>query len=184
MIPEDLTDESLMLAYGKGDLRSFEMLYGRHKGPLYRFILRQCSNSSVAEELYQDVWARLIKARETYQVSAKFTTWLYQIAQNRLIDHYRKESTGKSANHSSSGLDELPATEKEQPDIQADYREKITKLLREIEKLPESQKQAFLLKQEAGLSVAEIAKVMGVNDETAKSRLRYAVQKLRSQIND
>ncbi len=184
MIPEDLTDESLMLAYGKGDLRSFEILYGRHKAPLYRFILRQCSNSSVAEELYQDVWARLIKARETYQVSARFTTWLYQIAQNRLIDHYRKESSSKSANHSSDGLDEMPVTEKEQPELQAETREKTIKVLRALDRLPELQKQAFLLKQEAGLSVAEIAKVMGVNDETAKSRLRYAVQKLRSEMND
>ena len=184
MNSDEVTDESLMLSYGDGNLRSFEILYGRYKDPLYRFILRQCVNSSIAEELFQDVWSRLIKARETYQVSAKFRTWLYQIAQNRLIDHYRKESSNKSVSHSSDELDILAADESEQPDRRTESSKKADNLLKCVERLPDSQKQAFLLKQEAGLSVAEIAEITGVNEETAKSRIRYAVKKLRSDLYD
>ena len=184
MNSEEATDESLMLAYGDGDLKAFEVLYGRHKGPLYRFILRQCGNTSIADELFQDVWGRLVKARENYRVSAKFKTWLYQIAQNRLIDYYRKESSRKASSHSSSPLEELLVDEGEQPEVRAELNEKALTLMRCVENLPASQKQAFLLKQEAGLSLGEIAEVMGVNAETAKSRLRYALQKLRSELND
>ena len=93
----DYTDEDLMLMYRDGDASAFEILYRRHKGPVYRFILRRCGNTGVAEELFQDVWVKLIQARERYAVSARFTTYLYRIAHNRLIDHFRKSKTDFSS---------------------------------------------------------------------------------------
>jgi RNA polymerase sigma-70 factor (ECF subfamily) len=86
------TDEELMLLYRDGDAGAFDALYARHKGGLYRYLLRQCRDAAAAEELFQDVWMNLIRARAGYTVQAKFTTYLYRLAHNRLIDHYRKNS--------------------------------------------------------------------------------------------
>src|SRR4051812_28698232 len=92
--PDDATlrahgDEELILAYGGGDAAAFDALYERHKGGVHRYLLRQCGNAGTADELFQDIWMNLIRARSTYVPSAKFTTWLYRLAQHRLIDHWR-----------------------------------------------------------------------------------------------
>jgi RNA polymerase sigma factor, sigma-70 family len=89
----DSSDEQLMLAYATGDARAFDTLYARHKGGIYRYLLRQCRDAGIAEQLFQDVWMNLIRVRASYQPSAKFTTWLYTLAHNRLIDHHR--ATGR-----------------------------------------------------------------------------------------
>src|SRR6188768_4591689 len=86
----ETSDEQLMMAYRDGDASAFDTLYRRHKGPVYRYMLRQCRDAGVADELFQDVWMNLIRARESYTVQAKFTTYIYKLAHNRLIDHYRK----------------------------------------------------------------------------------------------
>ncbi|MGH8721082.1 MAG: sigma-70 family RNA polymerase sigma factor, partial [Burkholderiales bacterium] len=86
----EAADEELMRAYREGDAGAFDRLYARHKGPLYRFVWRSLRDRSVAEELYQEIWMRVIEARGRYTVRAKFTTWLYTIAHNRLRDHWRK----------------------------------------------------------------------------------------------
>ncbi|HSO79887.1 MAG TPA: sigma-70 family RNA polymerase sigma factor, partial [Chromatiaceae bacterium] len=88
-MPES-SDEQLMLAYRNGDAEAFAILYHRHRGPLYRYLLQGCANPATAEELFQDVWTNLIRVRETYRVEARFTTWLYRLAHNRLVDHYRR----------------------------------------------------------------------------------------------
>jgi RNA polymerase sigma-70 factor, ECF subfamily len=183
---KDKSDEELMLSYQTGDAASFETLYQRHKGGLYRYILRQCKNESIAEELYQDVWMNLIKARERYEVKAKFTTWLYQMAHNRLIDHYRRQKTAVGGNPGDAELDvdETPARTQDQPEQKADLMAKTDRLLGLIDALPAEQKQAFLLREEAGMSINEIAEASGVNPETAKSRLRYAVNKLREGLSE
>ena len=88
----ELTDEELMVAYASGDTAAFELLYSRHRGPLFRFMLHQVREHGTAEELYQDVWQRVITARERYRPEARFSTWLFQIAHNRLTDHWRAQS--------------------------------------------------------------------------------------------
>src|SRR6188508_1672712 len=85
------TDEQLMLAYAGGDAAAFEALYSRHKGPLFRFVLRSVKAPAQAEELFQEVWMRAIEARARYRPEAKFSTWLYTIAHNRLVDHWRSK---------------------------------------------------------------------------------------------
>ena len=72
-----------------GDAAAFDSLYARHKGGVYRYLARQCRQSGIADELFQDVWMNLIRARASYAPTAKFTTWLYRLAHNRMIDHYR-----------------------------------------------------------------------------------------------
>ncbi len=176
------SDEELMLSYRNGDAGAFETLYKRHKGGLYRFMLRKCSNESIAEELFQDVWMKLIGARERYEVKAKFTTYLYQLANNRCIDHYRRLKTMNPGNPTSEGCEpeNIPGRAQDQPEIQVEIQTQTNKLLALVDELPDEQQEAFILREEAGMSVAEIAEMTGVNAETAKSRLRYAVNKLRA----
>ncbi len=183
---KDIGDEDLMLSYQAGDAASFEILYQRHKGPLYRYILRQCKNRSTAEELYQDVWMNLIKARERYEVKAKFTTWLYQMAHNRVIDYYRRQqhASGIDSGNNDLDADQTSGRIQEQPEYRVEIAVKTDHLITLIGELPEEQKQAFLLREEAGMSISEIAKTSGVNPETAKSRLRYAVKKLREGLSE
>ena len=172
-------DEELMLAYGEGDAGAFETLYKRHRGPLYRFVLRAIKQRSSAEELFQEVWIRVIEARSRYAPQARFTTWLYTIAHNLLVDHWRKKGLALV----SLDTEDLPI-ETANPARQAEGREAVARLLHAIEALPAAQREAFLLHQESGLSVAEIAAVTGVGEEAAKSRLRYAMAKLKAAVDD
>lgn len=179
-------DEALMSRYRDGDAGAFETLYQRHRGGLFRFILRQCGEQAVAEELFQDVWLRVIKARASYEVKARFTTWLYQVARNRVIDHYRHQSLRvvEDSDTGSDGAAEPAAPVYEQPDRCTESAQSMDRLLALIVRLPPDQREAFLLREEAGMSIDEIAECTGVPPETAKSRLRYAVNKLRAGLSE
>jgi len=177
----DDADETLMLRYRDGDTGAFERLYARHKGSLYRYLLRQCGQPAVAEELFQDVWLKLIAARAGYTVQAKFTTWLYRLAHNRLVDHYRASARRVPASCADDCPEwlETPAPAEEQPENREDRRRQAGRLLELLAELPEAQREAVLLKEEAGLSLEEIAQATGTGRETVKSRLRYALARLR-----
>lgn len=172
-----------MLAYRDGDSRAFESLYTRHKSPLYRYLVRQCREPAVAEELFQDVWMNLIRARTRYEVQARFTTYLYRLAHNRLIDHYRRGRSGIPVSYDDDPddplIERLAGPEAMRPDVQAGRTQDVQRLFALLAALPEAQREAFLLREEAGLTLEEIAAATGVATETAKSRLRYAVAKLR-----
>jgi RNA polymerase sigma-70 factor (ECF subfamily) len=182
---DDDSDEELMERYRDGDAAAFDGLYRRHKGGVFRYLLRQCGERAVAEELFQDVWMNLIRARASYAVEARFSTYLYRIAHNRLIDHYRARAGGVPLSFDAEDgpdIDALPAPRGDDPMVAADLREQAARLLAAIALLPEAQREAFLLQQESGMSVEEIAQATGVNRETAKSRLRYALGRLRAQL--
>lgn len=183
----DSTDEALMLLYCNGDAGAFDELYRRHKGALYRYLLRQCRDAAAAAELFQDIWMNLIRARGSYAATAKFATYLYRLAHNRLIDHYRKNAhTAHLSYDDEAGLapDEPAAIACEQPGARYERKQRAARLLALIEALPEAQREAFMLQQEAGMSVEAIAVATGVSRETAKSRLRYALAKLRQGMRD
>jgi RNA polymerase sigma-70 factor (ECF subfamily) len=184
--PAAQSDEDLMLAYAAGDAAAFEALYARHKGGVYRYLLRQCRQGGVAEELFQDVWMNLIRARASYAPTAKFTTWLYRLAHNRLIDHYRASGHLSLVSADDDAHEELvaaiPAARGDEPQARAENRELAERLRAAVAALPPAQREAFLLQQEGGLSLAEIAELTGVGAETVKSRLRYALGKLRGEL--
>jgi len=183
MVPgAESTDEELMLLYRDGNAGAFDALYARHKGGVYRYLLRQCRDAPTAEELVQDVWMNVIRARAGYTVQAKFTTYLYRLAHNRLIDHYRRNGHVAMVSFDDEEREEIAELpdERERPaDTALDARRQAGRLLELIAALPEAQREAFLLQQEGGMSVEEIALATGVNRETAKSRLRYAMARLR-----
>jgi len=174
------SDEDLMCRYRDGDSGAFERLYLKHKGGLFRYFLRQCSDRAIAEELYQDVWMRVINSRDRYEVTAKFTTWVYRIAHNRLVDFYRQSSRQIQQ---SFDEEEAPDTHPDPTSLDPMHTAAISRdgqrLMAVVADLPPPQQEAFLLRQEGGLSLEEIAEATGVNRETAKSRLRYAMSKIR-----
>jgi RNA polymerase sigma-70 factor (ECF subfamily) len=186
--PAATADEDLMLAYAAGEAAAFDALYARHKGGVYRYLLRQCRQGGVADELFQDVWMNLIRARASYAPTAKFTTWLYRLAHNRLIDHYRASAhlTLVSADDEvhEDAIAALPGARGDDPRVRAENRELGERLRAAVAALPSAQREAFLLQQEGGLSLAEIAELTGVGTETVKSRLRYALAKLRGDLVD
>jgi RNA polymerase sigma-70 factor (ECF subfamily) len=174
-------DAALMMRYRDGDTRAFEMLYTRHKGPLYRYLQRTCRNTEVANDLFQEVWGKVIASRSRYEARAQFTTFLYRIAHNCTIDHFRRSARAheRASEDVDEMIDELPDAHQQQPEaalsevqLRADFR-------RALDELPAEQRDVFVLYEESGLSLEEIGKITGVAMETAKSRLRYAVAKLR-----
>ncbi|MCL1825295.1 MAG: RNA polymerase sigma factor [Betaproteobacteria bacterium] len=181
----DPSDEDLMLRYAAGEAAAFDQLYARHRGGLFRFIQRQCKERAQAEEIFQEVWMNLIKSRERYTATARFRTYLYTLAHNRMIDHFRRQSgeplrSGGNAEEGPDVIASLPASRVDEPYVRVLSRQQGEYLLRLLEDLPAVQREAFLLAEEGELSLGEIAEATGVNPETAKSRLRYAVAKLRA----
>jgi RNA polymerase sigma-70 factor (ECF subfamily) len=176
----DSSDEALMQGYRNGDVGAFDELYRRHKGGLYRYLLRQCRNAAAAAEMFQDIWMNLIRARLSYEATAKFTTYLYRLAHNRLVDHYRKSTHERHLPFDDEEIDEPAEVHHEQPEARYERKQLAGRLLVLLDALPEAQREAFVLQHESGMSVEEIAAVTGVTRETAKSRLRYALAKLRS----
>lgn len=170
-----------MQRYQRGDAAAFETLYRRHRDPVFRYLFRGCSDRERAAELFQDVWANVIKARASWEPRAKFTTWLYRLAHNRLVDDYRL------ARLSTEPLEaDCPAAapEHEQPDAAVSGAQRLRRVLAAVQGLPLEQREAFLLKEEGGMSLEEIGAATGVGRETVKSRLRYALAKLRQELID
>jgi RNA polymerase sigma-70 factor (ECF subfamily) len=173
-------DEQLMLAYRQGDAGAFETLYARHKGPLFRFVLRSVKERALAEEFYQEIWMRVIEARGRYSVQAKFTTWLYTIAHHRLADHWRR----RGLQLVEADAADAPAPRTYEPEPRAEGRQDLQRLAAALAALPELQRETFLLHEEAGMTLAEIAAATGATQEAAKSRLRYALARLREALGD
>ena len=161
---KEVPDEQLMLAYRRGDARAFETLYARHRARLFRFVLRSIKVRAVAEELYQEIWMRVIEARSTYKATARFTTWIYTIAHNRMVDHWRRAGLTQVALDS----DDIPSGDPG-PQRQAEGREALARFAAALESLPAAQREAFLLHEEAGLTVAEIAAATGSNRKRRKA---------------
>jgi RNA polymerase sigma-70 factor (ECF subfamily) len=181
-----IDDRVLMVRYRNGDVAAFETLYTHHKGPLYRYFLRQGQSQENASDLFQEVWTKIIRAKDRYQPTAKFTTYMYQLAHNCLVDHLRKQS--RKPHHAGNTVeidpDEVAADASDGPELGAENLQTVERFRAALAALPPEQKEAFVMREEGGLSLNEIAAVTGVSAETAKSRLRYAANKLRQNFSD
>ena len=165
-----------MHRYANGDAKAFDQLYARHRSALYRYFNRQVNNASTANDLYQGAWEKIIKSRGKYRKSAPFTAWMYRIAHNHLVDYYRRLKPDDSM-ESDVMSDQNPGPAQDAIDEQQNQQ-----LRAGIIALPEEQRNTLLLKLETGLKMEEIASVTGVSRETVKSRLRYAVDKLKRSL--
>jgi RNA polymerase sigma-70 factor (ECF subfamily) len=178
-------DARLMMRYRDGDPDAFLALYARHKGPLYRYLLRQVRNAGAAADLFQEVWSRLVATRNRYEARAKFATYLFHIAHNCTIDFFRRDLKMRHTarpDDADSTSPEPEVPEYQRPDRVAEFVEQQSAVLAALGALPQEQREAFLLHEETGLTIEEIARVTDVGLETVKSRLRYAIRKLKKSL--
>lgn len=184
------SDESLMLRYAAGDMAAFDALYARHELGVWRYVFRSVRVQAVADDLLQDVWFAVARSAATYTVTAKFKTWLFTMAHNRMVDYFRTVKQhvsidGRGDDEEGLGLgDTLAADSGFGPVRRLESSEQAEALIAAVERLPLEQREAFLLQAEAGMSVEDIATATGVSFETAKSRLRYARNSLRQQLQE
>jgi RNA polymerase sigma factor (sigma-70 family) len=172
----EMSDEKLMRRYAKGDAKAFDQLYARHRAPLYRYFIRQVNNPATANDLYQGAWEKIIKARGSYRPASPFKVWMYRIAHNHLVDHYRRMRPEDSVE-----ADTL-SDNRSDPSRSVIDNEQNELLRVGITSLPVEQRNTLLLQLETGLKIEEIARVTGVGRETVKSRLRYAVNYLKRSL--
>jgi RNA polymerase sigma-70 factor (ECF subfamily) len=184
------TDATLIQQYTAGDLAAFETLYNRHKGGLYRYFKRHISDASAAEDLYQEIWSKVIVQAKHYTPTAKFSTWLYTLAHNKLVDHVRHltvvnrvvvGSHDEETSEESATSKQAQMNNKQETELSSSRDAEALKQC--IGKLPQAQKDSFLLKEEAGLSVKDVSLVLNTSFEASKSRLRYAYDNLRQCLN-
>ena len=179
-------DEELMIRYREGDQHAFEELYQRHRVGLFRFIAWRSPRTDWVDEIVQDCWVNLHHARTRYQPDATFRTYLYQIARNRLLDLLRQQQhllaaelgTGTDGRDLFDALADA-AHDAVTPDAALAEKQRNDGLHRALAALPGEQKEALVLQQFSGLSLEEISVVVCAPVETVKSRLRYAIRKLR-----
>jgi RNA polymerase sigma factor (sigma-70 family) len=191
-------DDALMRAYAQGDARAFAHLYSRHHAALYRFVRRVLgqAHAAQADEVFQEAWLRVVRSRDQWSPrGARFRTWLFTLAHHCAIDVLRKSgrevSVDGAADEGGSDADGAPwepaaalwqgwPAAADAVEDKAFWRAAGARLLDCLESLPPAQRGAFLLHHEDGLSLSDLAAALEVGFETAKSRLRYAVSKLRT----
>lgn len=180
---DDISDETLMLAYAAGREGAFEQLYARHRLRLYRYLLRQLRNGALADDLFQDVWQRMIAARTGWTPDASFASWLYRIAHNRIADHWRAQQYRPPA---PENADERTARipDPDTPERTLSEFEQRRGMQLALDELPDEQREVIVLRLEQELTLEEIGAITGVGRETVKSRLRYAMDKLRARLGE
>ena len=184
-LSNEASDETLMLQYQQGEQAAFETLYRRYKDVLYRYFLKHSSDCQQSEELYQEVWIKLINSTAHYKPKAKFKTYLFTIAHNTLVDFYRKAKPSQTIEFEDAEMTEdftNSPTPLALPEDEFILKQKTKQFMQALEALPADQKEASVLHFEQEMSVQEIAEITQVNTETAKSRLRYARNKLKAAI--
>jgi RNA polymerase sigma-70 factor, ECF subfamily len=181
---EPADDAALMLRFRDGDRAAFAILYERYRGLLYRYLRRVGCRPETADDLFQEAWSRVIVSAERYQVRAQFKTYLFRIAHNCAIDHFRRHGRGPmQRTYDVTQLQEvLPGAPHDQPEARACELQLLADFNRALQALPVEQRETFVLFEDSGLGLEAIGKVTGVSTETAKSRLRYAVGKLRAAL--
>jgi RNA polymerase sigma-70 factor (ECF subfamily) len=190
---EARSDEELMSAFRDGESGAFEVLVVRHRRGLFNFLLRSVHNRARAEELLQDVFLRVIRAKDRYERTARFSTWVYTIARNICVDESRRarfrrhasleQKRGKGEGSGVSVLD-VTAADQVSTDEAADGPRLRDRMAQAIDNLPDDQREVFLMRQLGGLSFKEIGQVVGAPENTVKSRMRYALEKLRTELAD
>jgi RNA polymerase sigma-70 factor (ECF subfamily) len=188
----DQADEDLMVLYQQGEVRAFELLLGRHRKSVYNFILRFVGDKETAEDLLQETFMRVIKGADAYKRQAKFTTWLYTIARNLCVDQTRRRKHRRHASldapmdtsEDSGSLMDVIASNEMASDRKSVNKELFATMQRAIAGLSEEQREVFLMREFLDLPFKQIADVVGVPENTVKSRMRYALEKLRLELEE
>ena len=186
----DPSDESLMLRYQQGDRAAFSQLVRRHQTPLFNFALRQVRTPQVAEDVVQETFVRVVQNAADFKHEARFTTWVYTITRNLCIDHLRKKALRKhpSLDESRGEEGDGPTLGEQTADPRASVEREATgtelkeRIARAVDTLPDEQREVFLMRELANLPFKEIAEITNVPENTVKSRMRYALERLQEAL--
>lgn len=176
------SDESLMARYQRGEDQAFGQLYARHRASLARFVRRMSPDGGESEEILQETWMAVVRCHEAYVPTAKFSTYLFSIARRRTMDRWRQRGRSPEMESASEESESFAAPRMAEPDQCAHSAALGDALTAAVASLPLLQREAFLLRAEGGLGLEDIALATGTNRETAKSRLRYAIRRLREML--
>lgn len=175
-----MTDEDLFQRFRRGDLAAFQDLYSRYRKSLYLYLLRSSATEAEADDLYQEAWSRVIHAKERFN-SGSFKAWLFRIARNLQIDSFRRQRLHLVSDPAEVDGIADPGRALDERSHADDCGER---LKMELQQLPPDQREVFLLKEESGMTLEQIASMLGVGRETMKSRLRYSLKRLRQMLED
>jgi RNA polymerase sigma-70 factor (ECF subfamily) len=187
------TDEVLMIRFQGGDRAAFATLVRRYQSPLFNFALRHMGSVPTAEEVVQDAFVRVVKNAGDFKHASRFSTWLYTIARNLCVDEARKrthrrhtslDQPRRSAETEGPTLGEQTgdkAANVERAAVATEIRERVVEA---VEALPEEQREVFLMREVSGLAFKDIAEVVGVSENTIKSRMRYALERLQGALSE
>ena len=189
---KDHSDEELLRRFNEGHPDAFEELVRRYERPLYNFIFRSVRRRERADELLQDVFLKVVQRSQDFKGDSKLSTWLYTIARNLCIDHSRKmvfrrhqslDAPGPGPEGGPTLLERTAGTgaEPDRAAVAEDLRRRIGEA---IEELPEEQREVFLMRHVQGMRFKDIADVVGVPENTVKSRMRYALERLQRALAD
>ncbi len=185
---QERTDEELLAAYQQGDPGAFEALLRRHRAPLFTFLLRMLGERERAEDLAQETFLRIVKGAQAWEHRARFQTWLFTIARNLCVDQSRRDRFRRADSLDAQGpgdepamVDSVPGREID-PGRGAESARLRPVLQRALLSLPAEQREVFILREQAGVPFREIAEIQGVNENTVKSRMRYALEGLRKAL--
>jgi RNA polymerase sigma factor (sigma-70 family) len=189
----------LVRAYGRGQINAFDLLYNRYKQLLYSYLIKNCDSSNV-DELFQEIWLRVIASAGRYKGKNRFRAWLFTLAHNCLVDHYRQQTRRSTtinrdmdgdmnsgiqqASERTNGAADIPTAGPLAVERLIENQELAATLAVAISQLPQEQREVFSLREDTGFSISDIAEIQGITFETAKSRLRYAYAKLRQQLRE
>jgi RNA polymerase sigma-70 factor (ECF subfamily) len=190
----DASDEVLMVRYQRGDRDAFALLVRRYNKQVYNFVLRQLRTPSLCEDVTQEVFMRLVQNAAEFKHEARFSTWLYAIARNLCIDQLRRlqhrrhpsldqplgsEDDSRTLGDSVSA--QHPTANAERSAVGSEVQASIVKA---VDALPEDQREVFLLREIADLPFKDIAEITGASENTVKSRMRYALDRLKLALCD
>ena len=189
-----MTDEALMEAFQKGDDKAFAVLVERHETKLWNFLRRYVGDAATAEDLLQDLFMRVLAHAADWTPAAKVTTWMYTIARNLCTDHARRAvhrkvtsldgaASARSKDDDSGPIlvDRLAGS-----DPGGEHKVAMGQMIGQLDlalaALPDEQREVFLMREVMDLSFAEIALAVSASEPTVKSRMRYALERLRTAL--
>ena len=187
----ELADEALMQRFRGGEAAAFRVLVKRHQDRVFNFVLRQVRSPETAQELVQETFLRVVKNADTFRSEARFTTWIFTIARNLCVDALRRQKHRNTVAldaplraGESEGATLLDMVKDDQPGADHRLQDKrfSTALRGALDALPPEQREVFLMRELEGLKFREIADVVGVPENTIKSRMRYALEALRNHL--
>jgi RNA polymerase sigma-70 factor (ECF subfamily) len=178
--PERRTDEALCVAVARGDQRALRVLLDRYRDRTYAILARSVPSRADADDLFQELWLRVVRAADDFDPSLRFSSWVYRIAVNLTRDHLRRRAAARLEPGDGTVPDR--ADEAPGPEAVTAEREESRAMAEAIARLPEGQREVLVLRYFEGLGEAEVASAVGIPPGTVKSRLHHAVRGLRREL--